>query len=310
MALNLPRPIQRRLERGLAHLLQAEGATEDDFLLPSGEPALASPDSVSWRVFKNPLTMFVGGVSAVVLELAEPRVRSGVWHHTTFRERPLERLRRTGYAAMMTVYGPRSRTESMIAGITRRHVRVRGIAPDGRPYSAADPELLDWVQATASFGFLEAYHLYVRPVTLHQRDRFYAEGQAAAKLYGAASAPDSQSALDTLFNRMQTQLEPSDIIFEFLRITRGMPALPAPLRPLQGLLVDAAVDAIPAPLRDRLGLGRRWALTPWQRAFVCRAGAAVDHLVLRTNPAVQACLRLGLAEDYLYGRSVPDVEGS
>jgi hypothetical protein len=44
-----------------------------DFLRPAGEAALVSPDSVSWRVFKNPLSLFIGGVAAVIMELAELR---------------------------------------------------------------------------------------------------------------------------------------------------------------------------------------------------------------------------------------------
>ncbi len=59
-------------------LYQPEGGPRVDFRQPAGEPALAAPDSVSWRVFKNPVSLFVGGVTAVILELAEPRVRSGV----------------------------------------------------------------------------------------------------------------------------------------------------------------------------------------------------------------------------------------
>jgi hypothetical protein len=55
-----------------------------------------SPDSISWRVFKNPLSLFIGGAAAVIMELAEPRVRTGVWEHTAFRVDPIRRLRRTG----------------------------------------------------------------------------------------------------------------------------------------------------------------------------------------------------------------------
>jgi len=76
-----------------------------------------SPDSVSWRVFKNPLSVFIGGVAAVIMELAEPRVRTGVWEHTSFRIDPIRRLRRTGPAAMVTIYGARRTAEAMIAGI-------------------------------------------------------------------------------------------------------------------------------------------------------------------------------------------------
>ena len=83
-----------------------------DFTVPAGEPALTAPDSVSWQVFKNPIALFVGGVTAVLLELAEPRVRTGVWEHTTFRTDPIPRMRRTGLAAMVTVYGPQEHGRS------------------------------------------------------------------------------------------------------------------------------------------------------------------------------------------------------
>jgi uncharacterized protein (DUF2236 family) len=35
---------------------------------------LLGPDSVSWKIFKNPLGLYIGGIAAVVLQLAEPRV--------------------------------------------------------------------------------------------------------------------------------------------------------------------------------------------------------------------------------------------
>ena len=296
----LPDPIRRPLEALLAHLLQPDGQGCDDFLHPPGEPALIASDSVSWQVFKNPISLFIGGVAAVLLELGEPRVGSGVWQHTTFRDQPLQRLRRTGHAAMLTVYGPRSRAEAMIANVARMHERVRGVAPDGRAFRASDPELLAWVHATASFGFLEAYRAYVQPLAAAQRDRFYAEGEPVARLYGAASAPASQAALEALFERMEAGLQRSDIVFEFLHVVRRMPALPVALRPLQAVLIRAAVQIIPTPLRQRIGLVDGWQLQAWQKRLVCRAGAAADRLILRSNPAVQACRRLGLSDDYLY----------
>ena len=69
----------------------------------------------------------------------------------------MRRLRRTGLAAMITVYGARSEAERMIAGVRRMHDRVAGTTPDGVAYAANEQELLDWVQATASYGFVEAY---------------------------------------------------------------------------------------------------------------------------------------------------------
>ena len=76
--LALPWPLQGWLDGAARKLLESEGGPRVDLSQPSGEPALVPPDSVSWRVFKNPLALFVGGVTAVILELAEPRVRSGV----------------------------------------------------------------------------------------------------------------------------------------------------------------------------------------------------------------------------------------
>src|SRR5262249_8197566 len=149
------------------------GYYQVDFRMPAGESALVAPDSVSWRVFKNPLALFVGGVAAVILELAEPRIRTGGLQHTTVPPNPLLRRRRTGVAARVTVYGPRSRSEDMIAGVRQMHARISGLTPAGQAYSASDPELLDWVHATASFGFLEAYNTYVRRLEEAERNRFY-----------------------------------------------------------------------------------------------------------------------------------------
>src|SRR6185436_11581104 len=100
------------------------GAQPIDFRKPPGEPALAAHDSLTWRIYKNPVALFAGGVSAVILELAEPRVRSGVWEHTTFKTDPVARMKRTGMAAMVTVYAPADVARRMIAGVVRAHGRI------------------------------------------------------------------------------------------------------------------------------------------------------------------------------------------
>lgn len=273
-----------------------------DFSRPLGEAALSAPDSVSWQVFKNPVALFIGGVAAVVLELAEPRVRSGVWDHTSFRTDPLPRLQRTGMAAMVTVYGARSAAEALIAGVGRMHARVQGLTTTGQAYSARDPELLNWVQATAAFGFLEAYHVYVRPLSPDERDHFYAEGRPAAELYGARGAPASEAALDALFQAMRPKLEGSPVIQEFLEIMARTPALPTPMRPLQGLLIRAAVAITPAWARETLGLRGARALRAWEVRLVRALGGLADRVVLKSAPPAQACVRMGLPADYLYRR--------
>jgi uncharacterized protein (DUF2236 family) len=283
------RPLQARLAR----LVYPPGTQPGDFLQPAGEAALLAADSVSWRVFANPVALLVGGVAAVLLELAEPRVRSGVWEHTSFRTAPLPRLQRTGYAAMMTVFGARSRTEAMIRAINAGHARVAGRTPAGVPYRADDVELLTWVHATATFGFLQGYVTCVRPLGAAERDAFYVENQASAYLYGVPSPPGSERALAALFDQMRPLLEPSAIVLEFLAIMRAMPLLPGPLRPLQGLLLRAAVQTLPVDVLERLGLaGADWRLAPWQRRLVRTLGRAADRLDLPTLPAQLARRRL------------------
>ena len=296
----LLRPMQRRLDTAAREMLAVPGRPAIDFTQPPGEPALVGPDSVSWRVFKNPVSLFIGGVTAVILELAEPSVRTGVWEHSSFRSAPVPRLQRTGLAAMVTVYGPRSVAEAMIGGVVRMHGRVAGQTPAGEPYHANDVGLLSWVQATASFGFVEAYHRYVHPLTPEELDRAHAEGAPAARLYGALEAPASQAELRAFFEAMRGRLEPSPIVLEFLAIMRRAPALPGPARPAQGMLVRAAVEIVPGWVRERLGLTERYGLRSWEAPVVRATARLADQLMLPSSPAVQSCLRLGLPADYLY----------
>ncbi len=294
--------IIRRLDKASRELLLPEGGRAIDFSRPAGEPALGVPDSLAWRIFKNPVTTYVGGVTAVILELAEPRVRSGVWEHSGFRKDPLRRLRRTGLAAMVTVYGPRSTAEAMIAGVRRMHDRVRGETPRGETYSANDPELLNWVQATAAFGFVQAYHAYAAPLTLAERNRYYRDGEIAASLYGVTQPPRSEAELEAFFVAMRPRLEASPIIFEFLRIMGTVPILPRVLQPVQPLLVRAAVSLTPSWVRNLLGLGDDYGLRAWEGRLVRQGSALADRIMLESSPAVQACLRLGLPANYLYRR--------
>jgi uncharacterized protein (DUF2236 family) len=295
----LPWPLHSSLEVAAQALLEPGDGPHVDFLRPTGEPALFSPDSVSWRIFKNPLSLFIGGVTAVIMELAEPRVRTGLWEHTTFRVNPVGRLRRTGLAAIVTIYAARSTAEVMIARVRRMHDMVAGTTPTGEAYRASDPELLNWVQGTAAYGFLQAYHAYAQPLSSSERDRYYAEGVPAAARYGATNAPSSEAELEKLFHATAGRLERSDVVLEFLAIMSSAPILPMLLRPAQHLLVRAAVDLTPRWARTLLGLNG-YGLHAWEVEAIRQAGTFADRLVLESNPAVQACRRMRLPADYLY----------
>jgi len=273
-------------------LMHPPAGMEFDFNQPVGEPALAPADGISWRVFANPVSLFIGGVAAVLLELAEPSVRSGVWDHSSFQRDPGMRLRRTGYAAMMTVYGPRSAAETLIARVVRMHGHIEGVTPEGLPYHANDPRLLDWVQATASFGFTEAYHQYVQPLTAAEKDAAFAEAAPAARLYGASGAPLSWAAWEATLAATAPGLEGSDILADFMRIMGEAPIVPSPMRWVQRLLVRAAVEMTPEPVRSLPQLKGR-GLRFGEATLVKAIGRAATALPLGDTPPAQAARRLG-----------------
>jgi uncharacterized protein (DUF2236 family) len=273
-----------------------------DFARPRGESALMAADSVHWRVFKNPVSLYIGGVAAVILELAEPRVRTGIWEHSSFRARPVARMQRTGLAAMITVYGPKSAAEAMIARVVEQHAAVRGVTLAGESYAADDPELLLWVQATTGYGFGDAYSRYVRPLAAVELDRLYAESEPVARLYGVTEPPRSRADIERVFAAMRRRLEPSAILDEFLQIMRSAPAMPRALRPLQAMFVRAAIEMTPDWARERLGLEPDLGLRAGEEALIHQLGVAADRVCLPSSPAARACLRLGLPADWLYRR--------
>ena len=278
----------------------AKGEPIFDFSTPKGAPALLPPDSVSWRLYKNPFAGGIGAICAVLMEFADPRIRSGVWDHSTFKSNPNQRARRTGMAGLIGVYGPAEDARKLIAGVTRLHSRVKGRAPEGLDYFALDPELTNWVHATAVYGVLNAYAAYVAPLSRQERDQFYAEGEAAAKLFRAPNPPLCEVDFEQLFQKMRPGFSPSPIVFEYLEISSKNSLLPPPFHRLKKPMIKAAIDPLPGDLRKLLGLGPEYDLKGWERALLKFVARQADRKCIRSAPPAQACLRMGLPADYLY----------
>ena len=209
---------------------------------------------MAWRVHANPIALAVGGVAAVILELAEPRVRSGVWDHSIFKTDPLARMQRTGEATLITTYGPTRAAEARVAMVTRMHERVGGVTPEGLGYTALEPELMTWVHVTASWGFVTAYDRHVERLSAAEVDRYYAEGGRLGRMFGAPEPPGSATEVEGWFERMRPLLVPHPIIGEFLGIVSTTSPLGLAGRALQPLVVQAAIDLVPPDIRERLGL--------------------------------------------------------
>lgn len=268
--------------------------TKFDFTKPKGEEAYAAPGSVHWRVFKNDIALAVGGVAAVLLEFADARIRSGVWDHSVYPVDPIGRSERTGMAAMIGVYGPKSVARQVIGGVTRMHARVSGETPKGEAYTALDPELLDWVSATAQYGFLTAYDRFVHRLTEAEKTSFWAGGDEVAKLYGVTEIPHSEAEFMAMMERLAPRFEPHEINSDFLAIIASGQARPHIPKFIHKALARAAVSILPPLVREKLELGSEWDLSLPERLLVKLAGRLADRKIDPEHPAYQAALRLGL----------------
>jgi ER-bound oxygenase mpaB/B'/Rubber oxygenase, catalytic domain len=145
----LPWPLRSGLEAATRTLFGLGDQSSADFLRPAGEAALVSPTQ-SWRVCKDPLSLFIGGVAAVIMELAEPRVRTGVWKHTTFRIDPIRRTAadrtcRYGHGLRRSRYG-RGYDRPAFVECT---IESRARRQQAKPTVPMAPELLNWIQMGA-----------------------------------------------------------------------------------------------------------------------------------------------------------------
>ncbi|MEM1410104.1 MAG: oxygenase MpaB family protein [Pseudomonadota bacterium] len=288
-------PLSQYAEDELDKFLYAglNNASPALFLEPAGEPGLVDHHGIVAKVYSVPLSVFIGGMTAVILELAEPRVRAGVWGHSIFKTDPVLRLRRTGLAAMVTVYAPASVARETIAQVHRRHAKVHGQTPEGLSYSALDPELLSWVHATATYGFIASYDRYAQPLSPIQWDEAMGELCPVAEAYGVKDPPLSQAQLREVLEAMIPRLGPSAALTEFLDIMRRAPVLPPGGRWLQPLLVRAAVELVPETIRKNLGLERQGLHPVGRHALRLMIGAS-RMIPLRNHPAELARQRLGL----------------
>ncbi len=271
-----------------------------DYGQPAGEPAYLHPGSVHWRVYKNPFALAVGGVAAVLLEFADARIRAGVWDHSTFKVDPIGRSKRTGVAAMVGVYGPQSAARRVIQGVTNMHSRVTGTTPSGEAYKALDVELLDWVSATAGYGFLNAYDRFVSPLTEAEKTRFYGEAGPIAQLYGVQYSPKSTADFLLMMEKLAPRFEPHPIVTEFLAIIQSGQAAPGTPKFLHRALARASVSLLPHVVRQKLALGSEYDLTAVDRLALNAAGKLADRIPVPGSAPCQASQRLGLPANFLY----------
>jgi uncharacterized protein (DUF2236 family) len=237
-------------------------------LLPAPEcwPVLApGPDTVVWRRASDARLLVSAGY-ALLLQVAHPTVGAGVSEHSQFRRDPWGRLLRTLDYVYTMIYARPEEAAAMGRQIRLSHRRIRGVAADGRRYSALEPEAYAWVHATIAEAIVAAHGRFGRPLDLPERRALWSEWRALGRLLGIhqRDLPDSWEGFrEYLAAMVEQRLELTPAVGEVLRAL-GRPAQPPALAALPGwrlvggplghVLELTSVGLLPRVLRERFGV--------------------------------------------------------
>ena len=261
----LARPLKRRLigeVRATFH-----DRTRGETPVVRRDDGLFGREAVAWRVHGDVMTMTVGGVAALLLQMLHPAVLAGVWDHSNFREDMLGRLRRTARFIALTTYGSREEAEAMIARVRTIHHQVKGTLPDGTPYEADDPDLLAWVHVTEAISFLDAWIRYAEPaMSIADQDRYFAEVAQIGRALGADPVPTTRQEAEALIESRRGALRSDARTREVAALVLDQPARSLAARPFQALAFSAAIDLLPAWARAMHRLDRPIVTRPLVRA--------------------------------------------
>jgi len=246
------------------------------------------PSSVTWKVNRE-VAIYLGGMRALLMQLAHPKVAQGVADHSDFRSDPFARLRRTFDTVHAMVFGDRDEAMAAARRLHDVHRGVRGRLDDDvagldPEYRADDPELLLWVHATLIDSAMYAYRTFLPALGRRELTRFYEESKVFAALCGLEEAmiPERPGDFRRYVNHMlaspsltitPTAREVADALF-------AGPPLLVLLSPSNYVL---AAGMLPPRLRE--GFGLSWAL-PVRTAY-----AAGVTLVRRVVPHLPSPLR-------------------
>ena len=239
---------------------------------PARRERIHHTEGVRWFADDRPIravhgdsSMFIGGLRALLLQSLHPLAMAGVAGHSGYRGDPWGRLQRTSYFIAVTTFGLAVDAEAAVAKVQAVHKRVRGIATDGRPYSAGDPHLLRWVHLAEVDSFLATYQRYgAAPLTAGSRDGYVADTARVARALGIADPPESEAELGEQLDSYRCELQGTPEARTAARFLLLRPPLPVIARLPYALLASASVASLPA-----------WARGPLQLPHLPRAEATV-----------------------------------
>ncbi len=224
--------------------------------VPISDEALFARDSPIRMVHADVVSMMVGGIRGLLLQMLHPHALQGVLDHSNFRADMHGRLRRTARFIAVTTFGHRDDAMSAIDRVNRIHGAVSGVLPDGTAYAATNPRTLAWVHVAESTSFLAAYLRHVRPdMPNAEQDEYYRQFAVIARALGADPVPESQREAEILFRDLRTDLRASAEAREIAQLVLSQKPEGAPPA-VQAMLGAEAVALLPPFARSMLALER------------------------------------------------------
>ncbi len=151
---------------------------------PKIDLGLFGPESVSWRVHREPI-LALAGLRALYLQSLHPLAMAGVAQNSRYRDDPYGRLNRTGIYIATVVYGTTEEAQAAGRRLRGIHARMRAINPEtGIEYRIDAPELLRWVHVTEVESFVTTAKRAGLGLSDADVDAYYTEQLRAAELVG------------------------------------------------------------------------------------------------------------------------------
>lgn len=217
--------------------------------------ALFATGSVAWRVNGDIVTMMIGGVSGLLLQMLHPAVLAGVWDHSDFRADMHGRLRRTAKFIAVTTYDHAAAGEAAIEKVRRIHDRLGGTLPDGAVYRVSDPALLAWVHVTETISFLDAWIRYAEPtMSLADQDAYLAEMARIGRALGADPVPTDRAGALALIQSMRPRLQADVRTREVATLVMRQRVGGAAEDAAGAMIMRAGADLLPGWAREMHGL--------------------------------------------------------
>jgi uncharacterized protein (DUF2236 family) len=253
------------------------------------------------------MALLLAGGRALLLQLAHPKVAAGVAHYSRFQQNPLARLQRTMSAMWSIGFDESAKAYAALERVGNIHMRVHGTVEDheavarGTPYDARDPQLLMWVHATLIDSAIVAYDLFVKPLSLAEKARYYEDSKKLAELFDIPNAivPRSLDEFSAYFDEM---IQGNTIaVGPAARSLAHDIVYPSPwiLRPAAPLFRVVTAGLLPERLRSAYGLkwNRRTEKIFWLFARLFRLLLPLIPGPVRIVPNARAAeKRLGLSK--------------